>query len=1064
MHFKWRAFLILLLFPTVIRAQHWQQVNVPPGPHSLSPYFISRDYGFLYTSGISDLYGVSVGWWFSFIDTAAVYRTTNGGSTWNAMNVGELTTASHAVITQMYFISPAHGYMTAVVNDTPSFFYGGLYETRDSGKHWNRITPPRFGFESLAISGAEIFLEKFGIAGWGPDSTVVFDTSSKLIREVFGGCPSIVSNKQKIVYAHHIDYNNPTSTSPDGFVLRSSDEGLFWANTESGAPSIESWSMYAIPNSAILLRAAEKTQAVVAGSEIQRSTDGGVSWRTVYSFGQTGAIGDIGGDGCAIYFQTTRAASPDSGLFRSTDSGITWQKIGGPIHRGDSRSISVVDAGAVVYAVDDSDWWNDQAGLPAGRLPFVKLWRTTDGGDGSLPRAYNPSLTSDSIPRISLCNLSQALVNVSSNRCSIDWTLDSVILEGDTSDFRLDSIPALPETFGGAASDSFHILFAPVGHTGPFTGSIHLHFSLLPPASGAYDTTITIIATAVASPIDFASSISSIDFGSVSTCNSNSDTLVVFTNKGCSPDTITRARLAGSGFSDTSDTLPIVVQPGDSAAFHYRFVPPDSGSYSGTVTLHVTSMGLTEDPVIALSGRAVQGEGVLAVASTSLQAGSFSFCAGDTVLTDTLRNTGCDTLVLSNIRFGGDTAFMLIASPDSLLVPGASGVFEFQFAPRLKGPHSAMLTFHSQNIANDTGTNNAVTIFGAGLGGKTALSLDTTPRDFGSLFVCQSRDTTIWLSNPGCDTLKLERATFSNPAYTTDTAFPIAIPAEDSVPVRVTLTGSADMNGTVTFVSNANTGLDTGTVPLRAALLPPARLQLLLSPAQSAYAGQVVTFYVIFTGDTGMAANALSGISFDLTHNDNLLALQNVTGLTWLPGAANSTRTDTFAWKVGLEAPTYADTIGILRFKVYLTDSSTTPLTLSNIALSANGIEPDCIASVDSNGSGFTYLYQCGEGEIQGFLRSGAISFGEPNYPNPLNAAGGFKTTVPFTTYGSGVASIRIVDAVGKVVLSDNEEATHAGQHFFYFTAEDLPSGTYYYTIEFPKGVVIASKTMLVVK
>jgi hypothetical protein len=52
----------------------------------------------------------------------------------------------------------------------------------------------------------------------------------------------------------------------------------------------------------------------------------------------------------------------------------------------------------------------------------------------------------------------------------------------------------------------------------------------------------------------------------------------------------------------------------------------------------------------------------------------------------------------------------------------------------------------------------------------------------------------------------------------------------------------------------------------------------------------------------------------------------------------------------------------------------------------------------------------------------------------------------------------------GVKVMKDNEEATYAGQHFFYFTATDLPTGTYYYTIEFPQGVVIANKTMLVVK
>jgi hypothetical protein len=49
-------------------------------------------------------------------------------------------------------------------------------------------------------------------------------------------------------------------------------------------------------------------------------------------------------------------------------------------------------------------------------------------------------------------------------------------------------------------------------------------------------------------------------------------------------------------------------------------------------------------------------------------------------------------------------------------------------------------------------------------------------------------------------------------------------------------------------------------------------------------------------------------------------------------------------------------------------------------------------------------------------------------------------------------------------VLTDNEEILGSGQHFFYFSAKDLPSGTYYYTVEFPQGVVIQNKTMLVVK
>ncbi|MDP4200810.1 MAG: T9SS type A sorting domain-containing protein [Bacteroidota bacterium] len=91
-------------------------------------------------------------------------------------------------------------------------------------------------------------------------------------------------------------------------------------------------------------------------------------------------------------------------------------------------------------------------------------------------------------------------------------------------------------------------------------------------------------------------------------------------------------------------------------------------------------------------------------------------------------------------------------------------------------------------------------------------------------------------------------------------------------------------------------------------------------------------------------------------------------------------------------------------------------------------------------------------------------SSASPNYPNPVTASTGFKTLIPFTTAVQGTAYIRVVNAKGEEVLKDNEDVTYAGQHFFYFSADQLPSGTYFYQIEFPKGVIITSKTILVVK
>ncbi|HWF44606.1 MAG TPA: hypothetical protein VG537_08185 [Candidatus Kapabacteria bacterium] len=86
------------------------------------------------------------------------------------------------------------------------------------------------------------------------------------------------------------------------------------------------------------------------------------------------------------------------------------------------------------------------------------------------------------------------------------------------------------------------------------------------------------------------------------------------------------------------------------------------------------------------------------------------------------------------------------------------------------------------------------------------------------------------------------------------------------------------------------------------------------------------------------------------------------------------------------------------------------------------------------------------------------------NFPNPLDASTGFKTTIPFITDAGGMATIRIMNEAGETVLTDHEQLLGAGHHFFYITAEKLPAGTYYYTIEFPKGITIVSKSMLVVK
>jgi hypothetical protein len=89
---------------------------------------------------------------------------------------------------------------------------------------------------------------------------------------------------------------------------------------------------------------------------------------------------------------------------------------------------------------------------------------------------------------------------------------------------------------------------------------------------------------------------------------------------------------------------------------------------------------------------------------------------------------------------------------------------------------------------------------------------------------------------------------------------------------------------------------------------------------------------------------------------------------------------------------------------------------------------------------------------------------GEPNYPNPVTQTSDFRTVIPFILGENSETRITIMDESGKVVYKETETFTGPGKHFFYFTAKDLPTGTYYYTIESPLGAVIVKRTLLVVK
>ncbi len=65
------------------------------------------------------------------------------------------------------------------------------------------------------------------------------------------------------------------------------------------------------------------------------------------------------------------------------------------------------------------------------------------------------------------------------------------------------------------------------------------------------------------------------------------------------------------------------------------------------------------------------------------------------------------------------------------------------------------------------------------------------------------------------------------------------------------------------------------------------------------------------------------------------------------------------------------------------------------------------------------------------------------NYPNPFNPT----TTIEFSLLKSGVVSLRVHDILGKEIATLVEGMTEAGNYRATFSADRLPSGTYFYTL-----------------
>jgi hypothetical protein len=360
---------------------------------------------------------------------------------------------------------------------------------------------------------------------------------------------------------------------------------------------------------------------------------------------------------------------------------------------------------------------------------------------------------------------------------------------------------SLPVTLNPQQSVTLQVQFKPKA-AGASTGKITVGSN-----STSGGTTVIALSgtgTAATNP-QLAVSSTSLTFGSV-TVNTAKALSLTLTSTGTSAVTVSSAQIAGTGFTIVGGSLPVTLNPQQSATLQVQFKPTATGAATGKITVgsNSTSGGTT---VIALSGTGTAAANPrLAVSSTSLAFGSVTVNTAK-ALSLVLTSTGTSAVTVSSAQIAG-TGFTIVGgSLPVTLNPQQSATLQVQFKPTAAGAATGKITVGSNSTSGGT---TVIALTGTGTAATNPqLAVSSTGLAFGSVTVNTAKALSLTLTSTGTSAVTVNSAAITGAGFTiVSQVFPVTLNPQQSLTVQVqfqpTATGSA--SGGITVGSNSTSG------------------------------------------------------------------------------------------------------------------------------------------------------------------------------------------------------------------------------------------------------------------
>ena len=354
---------------------------------------------------------------FSSVIPAVIRRTVDGGKTWTICPTPKV----NGFVSNIFMKDALTGYASIMANDSlPPV--SSIWKTTDGGITWFDITHGNNAYSSCVYPTNEALIR----TQWQNHDPGEFSVDDGVSYSSISGSAS-----DTLDFSNGIDF----ADDMNGVIVGGEttlgelpcwvthDGGLNWT---VGDKLPEAWSVYAVKGTQICLALPEDDQ-FAPGRTVYWSQNGGVNW-DVRSNGVEALsfTGHIAGVGNTVYVQSDIFSR--RGVLRSDDLGLTWKDVGGPSNFRDSRFVVTGCKGQVVYAFDD----------------IGDVWKTTDGGDGTLFGGSNGELFSAAEDSIYMetryCQSVRSYIHLTNSSCD-SLIIDSITFSPDPlHEFYVDTI------------------------------------------------------------------------------------------------------------------------------------------------------------------------------------------------------------------------------------------------------------------------------------------------------------------------------------------------------------------------------------------------------------------------------------------------------------------------------------------------------------------------------------------------------------------------------------------------------------------------------------------------